>query len=140
MPTATTSNTTPTRRSAIGFSLAAFAAALAVPAVASTPEPDAELIALAATLRANNAAIRRLEAMAEYHPDDAYDQLDKVRFDAIARSGDLTATTLAGLRAKAAIYLEEIDLTEKAAGFDSTEYLAYTLAKDLAEFAGSVVA
>jgi hypothetical protein len=36
MPTATKQTTTPTRRTAIGFSLAAFAAGLATPALAST--------------------------------------------------------------------------------------------------------
>jgi hypothetical protein len=140
MPTATNTHTTPTRRSAIGISLAAFAAGLTVPKLASAAEPDAELIALAAAIRANNATIRRLEAMPEEHPDDVYEPLDKVRFDTIDRSGDLTATTLAGLRAKALIYLEELDLTGEAAVLDRTEHLGYTLAQDLAAFTGSGVA
>ncbi|WP_158927060.1 hypothetical protein [Acidisphaera sp. S103] len=48
MPTATNTPTTPTRRSAIGFSLAAMAAGLTVPALASAAKPDADakLIAL----------------------------------------------------------------------------------------------
>jgi hypothetical protein len=41
-----TKPTTPTRRSAIGFSLAAFAAGLTVPALASAAEPDAKLTKL----------------------------------------------------------------------------------------------
>jgi hypothetical protein len=48
---------------AIGFSLAAFAAGLTVPALASAAEPDAELIAFAATLRENNAKLRKLQAL-----------------------------------------------------------------------------
>jgi hypothetical protein len=46
MPTATNSNTTPTRRSALGFSAAALAAGLTVPALDATSSPDAELIRL----------------------------------------------------------------------------------------------
>jgi hypothetical protein len=46
MPTATQTNTTPARRSADGFSLAAFTAGLTVPALAAQPNPDAELIAI----------------------------------------------------------------------------------------------
>jgi hypothetical protein len=137
---ATQTPTTPTRRSAIGFSLAALAAGLTVPVLASATEPDAELIALAATLRANNAVIRRLEAMPEEHPDGTYDPLDKCRHDGIERSGDLTATTLAGLRAKAAILLDELDLTGAVEALDNTERLGYTLAMDLASLAGSAVA
>ena len=39
-------NQSPTRRSAIGFSLAAMAAGLTVPVLASAANPDADLIAL----------------------------------------------------------------------------------------------
>jgi hypothetical protein len=46
--TAVESNTTPTRRYALGFSAAAIIAGLTKPAIASatSPNPDAELIAL----------------------------------------------------------------------------------------------
>jgi hypothetical protein len=46
MPTATQPNTTPTRRSALGFSAAAIVAGLTMPALAGPANPDAELIAL----------------------------------------------------------------------------------------------
>jgi hypothetical protein len=132
--------TTPTRRSAIGFSLAAFAAGLTVPAIANAAEPDAELIAFAATLRENNAKIRALQAMKAYHPDETYVPLDKCRHGAIAESCDLTATTMAGLRAKAAMILDEIDLTQSVDDLDNMEYLNYSLARDLIGLAGSAVA
>jgi hypothetical protein len=42
MPTATQPHTTPTRRSAIGFTLAALTAGLTVPVLASAAKPDAD--------------------------------------------------------------------------------------------------
>jgi hypothetical protein len=140
MQVTTQPHTTPTRRSAIGFSLAAIAAGLTMPVLASAAEPDAELIALAAVLRANNAKIRALQAMKANHPDETYVPLDKCRHDVIARSGDLTATTLAGVRAKAAILLDELDLTGAIEGLDNTDYLGYTLAWDLVGLTGSAAA
>ena len=58
MPTATNPNT-PTRHSALQFSLAAFAAGLTAPALASV-NPDAELIDLCDNLAANGAAVEAL--------------------------------------------------------------------------------
>jgi hypothetical protein len=137
MPTATQIPTTPTRRSAIGFSLAAFAAGLTVPVLASAAESDAKLIAFAATLRENNATIRALQALEACHPDGTYVPLDKCRHEAIAESCDLTATTMAGLRAKAAMILDELDLTQSIDDLDNMEYLNYSRARDLIGLVGS---
>jgi hypothetical protein len=80
MPTATNNNTTPTRRSALGFSLAAFAAGLTVPALASasptegvastdTLGADAELIALCNQLLVNETELWLLTDHDEYASD-----------------------------------------------------------------------
>jgi hypothetical protein len=85
MPTATQIPTTPTRRSAIGFSLAAFAAGLTVPKLAGagraegissidTLGADAELIPLVDRIRANGAESNRIsdeiDRMPTERPED----------------------------------------------------------------------
>jgi hypothetical protein len=50
MPTATNTHTTPTRRSALGFSVAAIVAGFTVPAIAGALDPDAKLRELVKTL------------------------------------------------------------------------------------------
>src|SRR5580692_4637702 len=62
-------NQSPTRRTAIGFSLAAMAAGLTVPALASAAKPDAELIALCNRMVAIETELCLLSEHDEYAPD-----------------------------------------------------------------------
>ncbi len=95
------------RRGLIGL-LTAGAAAPAMAAVAgggADADADAEILALRDIHRTNNAAIRRLNGTDA--ADDAYVHLDECRWASIDRAAELVATTVAGLRAKAARVLEE---------------------------------
>ena len=120
MQTATQPHTTPTRRSAIGFSLAAMAAGLTVPVLASAGDPDAELIAIGREAAPLVAEFDRSTAVFFALPDG------DPAIEEVARAGDrpfdrlselavqaatLRAATLNGLAAKA-ILLRHLMLTE----------------------------
>jgi hypothetical protein len=99
MPTATQTPTTPTRRAAIGFSLAAFAAGLATPALASTPNPDAELIALGRAMEA--AWIEEKRAFAADEDDSTLAQQALLQTGTIVDQIEaVRATTIEGLAVK----------------------------------------
>lgn len=113
MPTAVQSHTPPTRRSAIGFSLAAMAAGLTVPALASAakPDPDAELIALARQLDPQWQATEVIAAEGKFLPrgitPQSIDQEERLSdavdefWSTMERIVDKPARTTAGVRAKA---------------------------------------
>lgn len=90
---------------------------------------DAELIALAADYAAANTEIRRLEANGEKR-DESFKPLDERRSTALQRATALPATSLAGMRAKAEIYLGEVAF-QRVDDRDEVEILADSLARDL---------
>jgi hypothetical protein len=97
---ATKQHTTPTRRSALGFSAAAIVAGLTTPAVASTqPDADAELIAACAEAVQCEARFRHIDEHGTTEEDcaDAGDAWD----NAFLRVTGMHAMTAAGIRAKA---------------------------------------
>jgi hypothetical protein len=106
MPTATNNHTTPTRRTALGFSAAAFVAGLTTPTLArGVPlSPDAELIRLGRAL--DTAAARTAEAYAITAGEDTeeaeafVDSVNKTALDIVERIELLRATTLEGLKVK----------------------------------------
>lgn len=117
------------------------AAAVARPA-APASDADAELIALAANYAEANAEIRRLEANKDEADAMAYVPLDARRYAARETAADLTAATLAGLKAKAAIYLGEIDLMfgkpdGETRDRDTTDLLADSIARDVLAIGGA---
>jgi hypothetical protein len=151
MPTATQTHTTPTQRSTLGFSVAAFAAALATPALAAGVNPDAELIAIGReaaplvdefdrytaaffALPDGDPGIKR----AGHAGDRSYDRLREL----VAQAMPLRAATLNGLAAKA-ILLRHLMLLEFGERHvfvsDETDLtdLTWSLVSDLA---GSAVA
>jgi hypothetical protein len=105
MPTATINHTTPTRRSALGFSAAALFAGLTAPAIAasastkpSAHDPDADLLALCAEATRCEARIRHIDqhGVPGEDCDQACDAWN-VAFDRLA----ITPATALGLAAKA---------------------------------------
>jgi hypothetical protein len=106
MLTATQPNTTPTRRTALGFSAAAIVVGLTTPTIAaiasrkpSAHDPDADLLALCAKATRCEARIRHIDqhGVPEEDCDQACDAWN-VAFDRLAIT---PATTFAGLAAKA---------------------------------------
>jgi hypothetical protein len=137
MPTAIHETTTPTRRAAIGFSLATLAAGLTVPALAQTDpaldlydryrrteaeqdqiKPRADIVRSCLTAKWGTLPTAYL-AWAE-DPDSAeLTRLNKISDDCTARLCDITdelmvtpASSLAGLRAKLEIAIELWPTTE----------------------------
>jgi hypothetical protein len=103
---ATNTNTTPTRRSALGFSAAALFAGLTAPAIAasastkpSAHDPDADLLALCAEAARCEARIRHIDQHGV--PEEDCDQACDAWSVAFDRLPITPATTLAGLAAKA---------------------------------------
>jgi hypothetical protein len=111
MPTATQTPTTPTRRTAIGFSVAAFAAGLTVPALASAAEPDAELIARVDQMHREWTVTENIAAIQAQLPEGITDQSKAAEERMSLALDDWNASTdaifameprtLAGLAAKA---------------------------------------
>jgi hypothetical protein len=102
MPTAD-KNSTPTRRTALRFSVAALAAGLTTPVIAdgATPDADAALIAICAEAVRYEARLVEIarHGTSEEDCDDACVAWDEI-FERVART---SATTLPGIRAKAQI-------------------------------------
>lgn len=100
MPMAIHETTTPTRRAAIGFSLATLAAGLTVPALAAVAtDPDQGLVALHDELRSLIARCREMEAAGGL-PDEVYEPLDERRYAILDNAADMPAATLAGIKMK----------------------------------------
>lgn len=149
MPKADTEHTTappdtPSNRSRRGLLTGSTAALLAGAAIAMvapaavTASPggaggdDAELIALAADYAAAVKEIRRLGALDDAVPDEAFEPLDDRRYAAIERATELAAVTAAGLRAKASILVGEVDLYYAGLpDLDRRELLAHSLGRDV---------
>lgn len=145
MPTATQPHTTPTRRSAIGFSLAAMAAGLTVPALAKAADPDAELIALADRILANGAESHRIsdeiDLMPAARPEDSqardrrYEReirpLVAANWNMRMRLAETRATTMDGFRAKARIVQEYNNCAPGYAESHQDDAMAWSLANDL---------
>jgi hypothetical protein len=127
MPTATNTNTTPTRRGAMRLSTAALFAGIAAPALASTkPGRDAELLRLCAEFFAADAILVLWE--------EDISLLDPEVGGALLRRWDglippitkIAAVTAAGRRAKAAVassvmrYADELQSEEHNALVRST--------------------
>jgi hypothetical protein len=95
---------------------------------------DVELRRIAADYYEDaNAAIRRLERGGSVEKgDDVFAPLDARRYTARERATELSAASPAGLRAKAAIYLGELDLMYSVTleTRDSLELLADSIARD----------
>jgi hypothetical protein len=156
MPVATQTPTTPTRRSAIGFSLAALAAGLTVPVLASasptegissidTLGTDAELIALVDRIMANGAESNRIsdeiDRMPAARPADwqARDRrykreiypLTDANWQLRMELAMMRATTLEGFRAKARIVQEYNNCAPGFAESHQDDAMAWSLANDL---------
>ena len=137
MPTAIHETTTPTRRAAIGFSLATLAAGLTVPALAAT-NPDAELIRLADEILADHVETHRLYADAEAHKADSLSYMQTVIWPRTAvgwerrvRLAQMRATTLEGFQAKARVVQEFNNCAPGYAEPDNDDAMAWSLANDL---------
>jgi hypothetical protein len=127
MSTATKPNTTPTRRSALGFSAAAIVAGLTVPALAippTRPNPDAELVAIGREAATLVDEFNRCSAAFFTLPDGdptlvrAADAGDPSFFrleELVTQVTPLRATTLIGLAAKA-ILLRHLIILEFGTG------------------------
>jgi hypothetical protein len=104
MPQATQPTTTPTRRSALRFSAAAIVAGFAVPALAAvtTPNLDAELLALCAEAERCEERIREIDQLATETDEEcgrACDAWESARQKVAAQP----AMTLPGAQAKARV-------------------------------------
>jgi hypothetical protein len=62
--------------------------------------------------------------------------LDERRHAAVEDAGELTAVTLAGLQAKASIYVSEVDLRGDLDSANIWQRLAFSLARDIAGLKG----
>jgi hypothetical protein len=105
MPTATNTHTTPTRRSTLGFSVAAIIAGMTTPvlAAATAPNPDAELIA-ACEEAIRHDGIKDAINRGEFDDDDdAADDARDAWWEAFERVETMPATTKEGVRAKARV-------------------------------------
>jgi hypothetical protein len=100
MPTAIHDPTIPTRRSAIGFSVAALTAGLTVPAVAAIAGPDAELVEAAEHALRCECRIHDIDN-GPGETDDAADAANNAWDAAFRGVASLQAMTLNGFRAKA---------------------------------------
>jgi hypothetical protein len=104
MPTATQPPTTPTRRSALGFSAAALLSGLMAPVLASPADPDAELIALCAEFDRQNEIVETVPIASEADFGGFEVAMDK-RWKVSNEIEDIVPLTGAGLKAKAEIAL-----------------------------------
>ena len=99
-------------------------------------EPDAELIAIATDYAAANAEIQKLEKGTREDTEEDFVPLDQRRYAARERAIELVARSPAALRAKASIYLGELDLLHVrpsgvAENRDTFEQLADSIARDV---------
>ena len=143
MPRATETHT-PSRRGFLALTAGASAlATLPVPALAS---PDAELIALCAEYRTRRALIWTMDnpAPGQEFTDDECNVASRAMYQALEDIADMTATTAAGLRAKAGalriafeydVPVMKVDTVEDCA--ERHEWLAFTLARDILAGAGA---
>lgn len=142
MPTANHDTITPTRRTALGFSVAAFAAGLAAPAVAlaGATNPDAELLSVAADFMVSQERLwpsdRRMST--GLSDDEAGAEIDRW-YAAMDRVAELPARTPAGRRAKIEVAHAALWSTaySNGSGLDREEQCALGV---LAELLGSAVA
>jgi hypothetical protein len=133
-----TTHTTPTRRSAIGFSLAAFAAGLTVPVLASATEPDAELIRLCADFRRRWRDYNTINTDLDSDEDPRWPLL----LAAEDRARDTEAQTVAGLIAKAEVALllaSQPDGSEKFGDGFNVDWLEQ-IVRDLLSLQGGAAA
>jgi hypothetical protein len=145
MPKATNTSTT-SRRSALGVGLAAIAAGLAVPALASTKPDDVGLVALAKTLAEQKHIVDAIQAEDKLLPPvitpasrDQERRLDLAMDDWMATAeliAEMPARSMAGLRVKAGDV--EMMFSCFSDGGELWDVLARSLARDLLE--GSVEA
>jgi hypothetical protein len=117
MSQATETNTTPTRRTALGFSLAAFVAGLTVPVLAgATPAPDAdaELLRQCAECLAVDAQLKAIdEYLVEEVDDDTMNDL-VVKWTGFRRTiTAIPATTAEGRIQKAKVAFGHMRLAEE---------------------------
>jgi hypothetical protein len=121
MPTAVQTDTTSTRRSALGFSAAALVAGFTVPAIAGTlrrPDPDAELITLCAEAVRCEDYIAHIDQHGSSEEDCAAACIAWDRTH--SRVSKLQAVTLAGISAKARVlHLAVLRETVWSDGFDA---------------------
>jgi hypothetical protein len=134
-------STATTRRAALRSGVAALAAGLAAPAIASVtavaPDADAELIAAVADMAAAHAWNADHAALPANQTDDAEDErVQDAWWEAADRIEALPATTPAGMRAKAsamrmAIERSVIHPCRPISEGEYHERLAYGLAADI---------
>ena len=130
-------NQSPTRRSAIGFSLAAMAAGLTLPALASAANPDAELIALCDQLvDLEKAQLRLYDTVKD---DDERDRLIDPLYAAQQKLTPLVVAlgnpkTIEGARAMARVALAYMPLDregEREVGHDPEDWFFACIAEFL---------
>jgi hypothetical protein len=153
MPTATQTHTTPTRRAAIGFSVAAFDAGLAVPDFVKPPplpwrggprpaegvqDADAELIALCAEYIRRTKDYDTVDTGLESDDDPRWPLL----IGAEKRALSLEAQTLQGVLAKAQVALFSAQMVDGSEDFDTgyTGDWPEQVVRDLLRLYGSAVA
>jgi hypothetical protein len=124
MPTATQTLTTPTRRSALGFSVAGFT----TPALAGAAKPDAEVIALCAEFHRQHEVAMALPD----HDEDGLDAALGVRHDISDQILGIPAKTQAGQKAKALVALVLIEENQPLDRMDGDMSFAYEALRDVA--------
>jgi hypothetical protein len=118
MLTATQPNTTPTRRSALGFSAAAIVAGLTVPALAGAANPDAELLTAFTEFELVGKRLRWINNAipgAELSEAECRASLDRF-YDLLARIAEMTPHTPEGWRAKTVVAYRALASTAPLAG------------------------
>jgi hypothetical protein len=151
MPTATQSHTTPTRRSALGFSAAAIIAGMTTPVLASAAKPDAKLLDLVKTMTGQWEVTEVIAEEGHFLPpgitpqsEDQEARLEEALtdwWDTVDQIVDTPARSPIGLRAKAEAMqglLAHMTFTdrrrtkaEQLADADTETRLAWSLAADL---------
>jgi hypothetical protein len=148
MPTATSTHTTPTRRSALRFSVAAITAGLTASALAAAPGADADLLALCAEAARCEARIRHVDKHGT--SDEECTQASNAWDETFTRLVDMPALTLAGVQAKASalqlatirenMWSHSCETITEATGFVRGAIdgrLAYSLCRDILALTGA---
>lgn len=106
------------RRVALGFSAAALLSGLMAPVLASTAEPDAELIALCSEFVRLNALVLATNDVLE-DADEAWSEVNRLRWDTSDQIQEIVPKTAAGRVAKAKVALDLIRENHGIKGDDS---------------------
>jgi hypothetical protein len=136
MPTATTTNNTPARRSAMQFGLAALAAGVAVRALADADTVDAELLTLCAELHREHAIVLPVTV---YPEDTARTEAQRRRWGISGQIQSISGQTGSGRIAKAAVALALIRENRTLDRMDDDMSMAFW-APALGNVAGSAAA